>query len=61
MNEEIALVASFYDGEINGNYKYVLSPLIENITSQESAVEIINNHLEKIGQGKLHNNYHLRD
>ena len=61
MDGGIALFASFYDGEINGNYKYVLSPLIKNITSQENATEIINNHLEKINQGKKHNTYHLRD
>jgi len=61
IDSKIELLNNFYEGEINGNYKYVSSPLIENITSQKKATEIINNHLEKTGQGKKHNNYHLRD
>lgn len=57
----VSSFTNFYDGEINGNYKYVLSPLIENITNQKEAIEIINNNLAKIGQGEKHKTYHLKD
>ena len=50
-----------YEEEINDNYKYINSPLLEGTTKQKEAVETINSYLERKKIGKRAECYHLKD